>query len=138
MKRINLLPLSLCFCSALFTNTCTAADNPPSEEITCPLEGYQLVWSDEFNTSALDNTKWTYQVANAGWVNHELQTYVKEQSPQGNKAGNNDTWPFNKAFYPILNLAWGGDWGGEKSVDETALPLTMEIDYVRIWQKKKE
>lgn len=102
------------------------------------MEGYQLVWSDEFNTSALDNTKWTYQVANAGWVNHELQTYVKEQSPQGNKAGNNDTWPFNKAFYPILNLAWGGDWGGEKGVDETALPLTMEIDYVRIWQKKKE
>ena len=49
------------------------------------MKGYQLVWSDEFNTSALDNTKWTYQVANAGWVNHELQTYVKEQSPQGNK-----------------------------------------------------
>ena len=56
----------------------------------------------------------------------------------GQQGGNNNTWPFNKAFYPILNLAWGGDWGGEKGVDETALPLTMEIDYVRIWQKKKE
>ena len=52
--------------------------------------------------------------------------------------GNNDTWPFNKAFCPILNIAWGGDWGGYKGVDETALPVTMEVDYVRVWQKKKE
>ena len=50
--------------------------------------------------------------------------------------GNNDTWPFNKAFYPILNVAWGGDWGGYKGIDESALPLTMEVDYVRVWQKE--
>ena len=30
--------------------------------------------------------------------------------------GKNDvgSWPFNKPFYVILNLAWGGDWGGMK------------------------
>ena len=36
-----------------------------STKIVCPLKGYQLVWSDEFNASAIDNTKWTYQEARA-------------------------------------------------------------------------
>jgi len=50
--------------------------------------------------------------------------------------GNDDTWPFNKEFYIILNVAWGGDWGGKEGVDESALPAAMEVDYVRVFQKK--
>jgi len=52
------------------------------------------------------------------------------------KAGNKDTWPFNAPFYLKLNLAWGGNWGGAQGVDESALPATYEIDYVRVYQKK--
>ena len=44
-------------------------------------------------------------------------------------------WPFNTPFYIILNLAWGGSWGGQKGVDETVLPATMKVDYVRVFQK---
>ena len=43
---------------------------------------------------------------------------------------------FHNAFYPILNLAWGGSWGGMHGVDESALPVTMEVDYLRVFQKK--
>lgn len=52
------------------------------------------------------------------------------------KKGNKDTWPFNAPFYVKLNLAWGGDWGGAQGIDESKLPATYEIDYVRIFQKK--
>lgn len=52
------------------------------------------------------------------------------------KASNRNTWPFNAPFYLKLNLAWGGDWGGAQGVDESALPATYEIDYVRVFQKK--
>ena len=52
------------------------------------------------------------------------------------KANNRNTWPFNAPFYLKLNLAWGGDWGGAQGVDESALPATYEIDYVRVFQKK--
>lgn len=51
-------------------------------------------------------------------------------------AGNKETWPFNVPFYLKLNLAWGGDWGGAQGVDESKLPATYEIDYVRVYQKK--
>ena len=50
-------------------------------------------------------------------------------------AGNKETWPFNVPFYLKLNLAWGGNWGGAQGVDESKLPATYEIDYVRVYQK---
>lgn len=46
-----------------------------------------------------------------------------------------DAWPFDQPFYVILNLAWGGAWGGYNGTDESALPVTMEVDYVRVFQK---
>ncbi|MCR5077177.1 MAG: family 16 glycosylhydrolase [Prevotella sp.] len=80
-----------------------------------------------------------YHVYALEWTENSIKTYVdgKEQLyfPNDGK-GNNDTWPFNKEFYVILNLAWGGDWGGMKGTDETALPATMKVDYVRVFQKK--
>lgn len=49
--------------------------------------------------------------------------------------GNNNTWPFYNPFYLKLNLAWGGNWGGAQGVDESVLPATFEIDYIRVFQK---
>lgn len=42
-------------------------------------------------------------------------------------------WPFVRPYKLILNLAIGGDWGGAKGVDDTALPQRMTVDYVRYW-----
>ncbi len=244
--------------------------------ITCPIPGYGLVWNDEFETGSVpDLDKWSYQEANPGWVNNELQTYVKEKTPAGTRvadikdgrlrikcfkedgkvysarlygnvrtgwtygyieakiklpkgkgtwpafwmmpvkftswpddgemdimeevgtnpnyvssslhalghyhanntqvtkerylAGAEDdfhvyamewtpdyiqtyvdgekllyyandgsgkrNWPYNTPFYVILNLAWGGSWGGMNGVDEGALPCTMEVEYVRVFHK---
>ncbi len=37
----------------------------------------KLVWSDEFNGTALDTTKWTYEIGNNnGWGNNELEYYT--------------------------------------------------------------
>lgn len=244
-------------------------------EIPTPA-GYELVWQDEFNEGTVpDSKKWTHEVKNSGWVNHELQNYVSGKSPKGQRVteivdgslhincfkedgkvysgriyGNvskgwkyayveasinlpsgkgtwpafwmmpvhftswphdgeidimeevgyhkdyvssslhadghvhsNNTqvtkevyckgaegeyhtygmewtpdyfqfyvdgkktlyyknpgtgvrdWPYDAPFYVILNLAWGGDWGGSQGVDESKLPVTMKVDYVRVFQK---
>lgn len=41
---------------------------------------WQLVWSDEFDGSSLDLTKWSYQTGNAynGWGNYEAQYYTED------------------------------------------------------------
>lgn len=51
------------------------------------------------------------------------------------KTGNRDTWPFDAPFYLKLNLAWGGNWGGAQGIDESCLPATYEVDYVRVFKK---
>ena len=45
-------------------------------------------------------------------------------------------WPFDQPFYLILNIAIGGGWGGQKGVDENIFPATMEVDNVRVFQKR--
>lgn len=72
------------------------------------------------------------------WTAKNITTYVdgKVQLSYDNKGLGRDDWPYDDPFYVILNLAWGGDWGGAMGVDESALPCTMEVDYVRVFQKK--
>ena len=72
------------------------------------------------------------------WTAQNITTYVdgKVQLSYNNRGLGRDDWPYDDPFYVILNLAWGGDWGGAQGVDESALPVTMEVDYVRVFQKK--
>ena len=72
------------------------------------------------------------------WTANNITTYVdgKVQLSYDNRGLGRDDWPYDDPFYVILNLAWGGDWGGAQGVDESALPATMEVDYVRVFQKK--
>jgi beta-glucanase (GH16 family) len=50
--------------------------------------------------------------------------------------GDNETWPFDKPQYLILNVAVGGAWGGQQGIDETKFPHRMEVDYVRYYTPK--
>ena len=72
------------------------------------------------------------------WTAQNITTYVdgKVQLSYDNKGKGRSDWPYEDPFYVIFNLAWGGDWGGAQGVDETALPCTMEVDYIRVFQKK--
>ena len=45
-------------------------------------------------------------------------------------------WPYANGFFMILNIAVGGNWGGQKGVDDSIFPQQMVIDYVRVYQKK--
>jgi beta-glucanase (GH16 family) len=44
----------------------------------------------------------------------------------------NDSIPFNKDFFLILNVAMGGTFGG--AIDPAFTQSSMEIDYVRVYQ----
>lgn len=78
-----------------------------------------------------------YHVYGIEWTAQKITTYVdgKKQLEYANRGLGRDDWPYDDPFYVILNLAWGGDWGGAQGVDETALPVEMLIDYVRVYQK---
>lgn len=80
----------------------------------------------EFHTYAME---WTPDLITTFVDGVPLLTYANDGTGDRN-------WPYHNPFYLILNLAWGGDWGGMRGVDESALPVTMKVDYVRVFQKK--
>lgn len=64
---------------AFFTTGCSLLDNIHEQILaTFPEKEHQwkLVWSDEFDGSSLDMSKWIFNIGGSGWGNNELQYYT--------------------------------------------------------------
>lgn len=76
-----------------------------------------------------------FHVYSLEWTENKLTWYV--DGKRGFSVVKNSPlwtgWPFDRDFYLILNFAWGG-WGGQQGTEPEKLPLTYEVDYVRIFQ----
>lgn len=72
------------------------------------------------------------------WTERSLAFYVDDVLSCRIAKKADDTWrewPFNENnFYLIINLAFGGVWGGQAGYDVTKMPLDYLIDYVRVFQ----
>lgn len=89
-------------------NSTTAISLPYNKFIT-----FSLVWTPDKLEWFADGVKY--------------HTYAKTSDDP-------KVWPFNKMFYFILNLAYGGSWGAQQGIDDTKLPHKFYIDYVRVYQ----
>lgn len=97
--------------------------------------------TEKTNEMLLETAQTEYHVYALEWTENYIRTYVDGKELfyfENDKTGNKDTWPFDAAFYLKLNLAWGGNWGGAQGVDESVLPATYHIDYVRVFQKDEK
>ena len=72
------------------------------------------------------------------WTPTKLEWYADNQlcHTYNKTADDPHVYPFNKMFYMILNLAYGGSWGAQKGIDDTQLPHQFLVDYVRVYQLK--
>ncbi|OWQ86974.1 hypothetical protein CDN99_19955 [Roseateles aquatilis] len=73
----------------------------------------------------------TYQML---WTPQEIRFGIdgKVHAAYPNLGKGRDQWPFDKPQFLILNLAIGGDLGGE--VDDGIFPIGYEVAYVRVYQ----
>ncbi len=81
---------------------CGGVCNPCSEGLLIPYGGFQapnsysgytLFWSDEFNETSLNSSKWNYNIGNGcpslcGWGNNELQQFTSSNKNLYFKEGN--------------------------------------------------
>ncbi|MEM9685452.1 MAG: glycoside hydrolase family 16 protein [Bacteroidota bacterium] len=82
-----------------------------------------------------ENIEEGFHVYKTHWTKDAITFYIDEKpvytfSPE---VKNEKTWPFNKPFYIILNLAIGGNFGGPE-VDDSIFPAEFIIDYVKVFQ----
>ena len=74
------------------------------------------------------------------WDEDSIKLYVddllltSQDLSKAVNAKNKDIKPFHQPHYVLLDLAVGGDNGGDPS--GTDFPARFEVDYVRIYQKK--
>lgn len=86
-------------------------------------------WADKFHVWRLD------------WDEHSLRFYLDDEllndismtQPVNGRIGQGIN-PFTRPQYILLNLALGGQNGGD--IDDSAMPLRYEIDYVRVYQRQ--
>lgn len=83
-------------------------------------------WSDEFHVWRMD------------WNENEIRLYLNGElinTTDVNETFNPDgSNPFREPHYMLVNLAVGGNNGGDFS--ETDFPAKYEIDYIRVYQTK--
>lgn len=80
---------------------------------------------DQFHVYAID------------WQDSKIDFYVDDKlyhSVPRNPAEDYKGWPFDQRFHLIMNIAVGGNWGGQQGLDDTIWPQKMEVDYVRVYQ----
>ncbi|GAB4126672.1 MAG: hypothetical protein Fur005_27680 [Roseiflexaceae bacterium] len=86
-------------------------------------------------TSMLIDDPWGFHEYRISWTPEKITFFLdgKQTFEYLNDGGGEAVWPFDKPMYLILNLAIGGDWGGQQGVDTTIFPVQYQIDYVRVY-----
>ncbi|TJZ62274.1 glycoside hydrolase family 16 protein [Sphingobacterium olei] len=86
-------------------------------------------------TKAIQNPSTEFHLYRVDWTPDYIRGFVDDQQifnfPNEKKGSN--AWPFDKRFHWLINIAVGGDWGGQQGVDEHAFPAEMKVDYVRVY-----
>lgn len=104
---------------------------------------YKAQWFSNTKTIRSFNDRlWAskFHIWRMDWDEKEISLYVDDLLMNRvalNKLVNKDGTginPFNQPQYMLLNMAIGGDNGGDPSL--TAFPKRFEIDYVRVYQKQ--
>ena len=54
----------------------TTPDTDPETTTIPEYEGYDLLWNDEFDGTAVDMDTWNFEQREPGWTNNELQEYT--------------------------------------------------------------
>lgn len=86
-------------------------------------------WADKFHIWRMDWDETAIKI----YLDDELLNEVPLSETINGSIGRG-TNPFHKPQYILLNLALGGANGGE--IDDKAIPMRYEIDYVRVYQKQ--
>ena len=77
-----------------------------------------------------------FHVYRVDWTPYYVRGFIDgEQLFQFiNEGKGSAVWPFDKRLHLLLNVAFGGNWGGAQGIDPSVLPQKMEIDYVRVYK----
>lgn len=72
------------------------------------------------------------------WTKDEIRLKVDGQLLLTYTKDNPNGWIFDKDYYLILNMAFGKGWGASCGIDETSLPCSMDIAWIKYYKLKQQ
>lgn len=85
---------------------------------------------------AVANSESAFHVYSIQWTDNQIDFLVDDHSyfRFEHTGGGSAEWPFDQAFYLIMNIAVGGNLGGVEGIDPDIWPQRMLVDYVRVYE----
>ena len=99
---------------------------------------YWAVWQQRKGRVLLDDVDETFHDYVLEWSPERIDIFVDDSLyfTYINDGSGWESWPFDKPFHLILNIAVGGMWGrAGGGIDESIFPQRMLIDYVRVYER---
>lgn len=99
---------------------------------------YHVIGTQKTDTTYIADCSEKFHIYGVEWSADSVKISVdrKVYFSFANEHTGYPAWPFDNKLFLILNIAIGGDWGGQKGIDDSIFPHKMEVDYVRVWQKQ--
>ena len=129
------------YCGTVLCNWCWGGNDPNNmysqswNAKRTPLTDFTNVdpdWVNKFHVWRMDWTEERCDVYVDGvWING--QDLSQTLNPNDYGEGTAGISPFRKPQYILLDIAMGGNSGG--TIDDAALPMVMEVDYVRCYKR---
>ena len=156
MKPTIIVHACLLLCISFIISSCNnnAAENTAGTDAAPQMNGYQLVWADEFDGNSIDTTSWNFEKGGHGWGNHEQEYYQAANASVSNgnlvitgKKENIDSSHYTSArmttkgkqefLYgkiearikiPVAQGFWPAFWMLGSNIDSVGWPISGEID----------
>lgn len=111
--------------------------DPNRVHITAHTEAYYFqIKTQKTATKVIDGAMNEFHRYRVDWTPDAVRGYIDDALVLDfpNEGAGYKVWPFDKRFHLLMNIAVGGDWGGQKGVDDDSFPARMQVDYVRVYR----
>ena len=98
---------------------------------------YWAKWEQRKGRILLDDVDSAFHIYAIEWSPERIDAFVDDSLYFSYINENNGwrTWPYDKPFHLIMNIAVGGAWGrAGGGIDDDIFPLQMLVDYARVYQ----
>src|SRR5690606_37495812 len=95
-----------------------------------------MIGTQRTATKIIETASSEFHKYRVDWTPYAVRGYFDDQQVFEfvNEGKGSATWPFDKRFHLLINIAFGGNWGGAQGIDDSVLPQTMYVDYVRVYK----
>jgi beta-glucanase (GH16 family) len=111
--------------------------DPTNVHTTVHTEAYNgAIGTQKGDSKKIADAFTAFHLYRVDWTPYAVRGYIDDQKifEFVNDGKGYATWPFDKKFHLLLNVAVGGNWGGAQGVDKSVFPKAMEVVYVRVYK----